>query len=131
MTLSIQAASSFANLHKSDQSQGMHRPREYQAMMGAIASGDLDAAQKAYDSLAQSRVGGGRDADARDGLMAKLGEALKTGDLEGVQQAAQAIQAKRDAHGRTDGRPQGADSGNTSRAQNPPPGLGALLNVTA
>ncbi|HYG88187.1 MAG TPA: hypothetical protein VD978_18230 [Azospirillum sp.] len=88
----------------------------------ALESNDLEAAQKAYDSLSEAagkRQGGGSSTSGTSGtgkdplstMLSEVGTALKTGDISQVQQAFAEF-----------GPPQGGASGRGGPPPGPPPG---------
>jgi hypothetical protein len=69
------------------------RQQAFKDLFSALQSGDLGAAQQAFDKVTQ-----GRGALNANSPLAALGQALKNGDLPAAQSAGQTIQSQRAGH---------------------------------
>jgi hypothetical protein len=97
MGMSI-ASSSFAGVSQSSAiSNWQQKQQDFKALTSALQSGDLKAAQTAYAALTAGQTSSSNAANSNSPL-AKIGQALKNGDLAGAQKAAQEMQGKHHHH---------------------------------
>ncbi len=79
------------------------RRQGFEALAQALQSNDLNAAQQAYASLAQSTPGGTIQPNSP---LTKIGQALQSNDLPSAQNAFAALQSARHKHHHHHGNPQ-------------------------
>ena len=104
--------------------QWQQRQQNVKDMFSAIKAGDLTGAQKAM-----AAIGGG--SSNNDGPFAAISKALQNGDIQGAQQAAQAMHSHHHhAHATTTSAPAAAITASTTSASIAL-GLGQNVNTTA
>lgn len=98
------------------------RRKDFESLVKALDGGDLEAAQKAMETLQKKAPGAARG----QGPLADLAQALKAADLDDAQKALAALRSRRGPHLLPDSRPE------APLARRPGPnGTGQLLNEVA
>jgi DNA-binding FadR family transcriptional regulator len=112
--MSTITAASSASVNLAQNSNVNQTRQALSQLSSALQSGDLSAAQSAYNTLSQS-VGGNPNSPAAQALQ-QIGNALQSGDTNQAQQALQQLQQKMRAHHGGHHQASGADQSQTATA---------------
>ena len=121
--MTISAISSFS---ASQTANYQNYRQAFSQLSNALQSGDLSAAQSAYDTLASSPAAQGTGPFAQ--ALQQIGQDLKAGDLDGAQKALASLQQQR-AHGHHHHHHNGGVSNQNSTDTSNPSGDTETVNI--
>ncbi len=120
MGMRISASSGVGAMQSASVASWQQRQQGVKDMFAAVQAGDLGAAQKAFSALGSV---------PSSSPLAKIGQALASGDIAGAQQATQQLQASRAGHHHH--REAAAAPATATSPATASSGIGSLLNLVA